>query len=195
MSLNTLHDLLIAEVKDLYSAETQLVRALPKMAKGASNERLRSAFESHLEETREHVARLEKVASLLGGTARGKKCKGMEGLIAEGSEMLDEDGDEVVIDAGLISAADRVEHYEIAGYSGALAMAQQMGHTQVAELLEQTLSEERAASEELRTLAVDDVHASAPQMDGMTDDDEVEEVGAAPRKASTRGPTVRRRNA
>jgi len=165
MSLDTMHELFVQQLKDLYSAESQLAKALPKMAKGAANEELRAAFEGHLEETKMHVARIEEIfeAESLGGSPRGHKCKGMEGLIEEGSEMLAEKGDDSVVDAGLIGAAQRVEHYEIAGYGTARAMAQLLGLSKAASLLQQTLDEEAAADEKLTHIAERYVHAAAPQ--------------------------------
>ena len=123
MKLNTLKDLYIHELKDLYSAEKQIIKALPKMIKSATNQELAGGFQEHLEQTREHAERLEKILSGYDQTTRGKKCKGMEGLLAEGSEMMEEEADEEVRDAGLIAAAQRVEHYEISGYGTARTYA------------------------------------------------------------------------
>jgi ferritin-like metal-binding protein YciE len=127
MKLNTLEDLLHHELKDLYSAENQLVKALPKMAKAASNEELKAGFEEHLEQTESHVERLDQIAEQIRRKLAGHKCKGMEGLIEEGDELIREDADENVRDAGLIGAAQRVEHYEIAGYGTAAALAEKLG--------------------------------------------------------------------
>src|SRR5207247_2709363 len=134
MKLESLQDLLLHELKDLYSAETQIVKALPKMAKAASSEELRTAFEEHLEETKKQVERLEQIFERLGTSGRGKKCKGMEGLLEEGKEIIDEDGDDMVKDAALISAAQHVEHYEIAGYGCARTFASLLGPEESAEL-------------------------------------------------------------
>ncbi len=153
MELNTLKDLYFHELKDLYSAETQLTKALPKMAKAASNEELVEGFETHLEETKEHVSRLEQILKSHDQTTRGPKCKGMEGLIAEGQEMIEEDAEDEVRDAGLISAAQRVEHYEIAGYGCARTYAEMIGDDEGADLLQQTLDEESATNEKLTELA------------------------------------------
>src|SRR3954471_10429499 len=131
MKLKTLHDLFLHELKDLYSAENQLIKALPKMAKAATNEELKAGFEEHLEQTKGHVERLEQIAEKLGVKLTGHKCKAMEGLIEEGSEMISEDAEDSVRDAGLIGAAQRVEHYEIAGYGTARALAQQIGHSDI----------------------------------------------------------------
>jgi len=165
MALATMHDLLIAELKDIYSAETQLVKALPKMAKGATTASLRKAFEDHLEQTQEQVGRLDQIFEILGVSPRGKKCKGMEGLLEEGVEMLEEEGDDTVRDAGIIASAQRVEHYEIAAYGSSLAFATLMGHTAIAELLETTLNEEKAADKLLSTIAEEQVNVSAPGME------------------------------
>jgi ferritin-like metal-binding protein YciE len=127
MKENRLKHLYVEELKDLFSAENQLLKALPKMAKAATSEDLRAGFEEHLEQTREHVARLEKIFKALGETPGGKKCKGMAGLIEEGAEMIAEDPDPEELDAGLISAAQRVEHYEIAGYGCVSAYAKLLG--------------------------------------------------------------------
>ena len=127
MKLNTLEDLLHHELKDLYSAENQLVKALPKMAKAASNEELKAGFEEHLEQTESHVERLDQIAEQIRRKLAGHNCKGMEGLIEEGDELIREDADENMRDAGLIGAAQRVEHYEIAGYGTAAALAEKLG--------------------------------------------------------------------
>ena len=152
-SKQLLKDLYIDELKDLYSAENQLVKALPKMAKAASSSKLREGFEEHLEQTKGHVERLEEIFELLGESPKGKKCKGMEGLIAEGSEITEEDLEGAVLDAGLIGAAQRVEHYEIAAYGTARAFAKVLGESEQASLLEQTLQEETATDEKLTKLS------------------------------------------
>ena len=148
-----LKELYIDELKDLYSAETQLVKALPKMAKGAASEDLRKGFEEHLEQTKGHVQRLEQIFDSLGESPKGKKCKGMEGLIEEGSEVLQEDYEGSVLDAALIGAAQRVEHYEIAGYGTVRAMAEELGQTEHVSLLTSTLDEEKETDEKLTQLA------------------------------------------
>jgi len=153
MEINRLKHLYIEELKDLYSAETQLVKALPKMAKAASSEDLRAGFEEHLGQTKEHVARLEKILKALGESAKGKKCKGMEGLIKEGSEMIEEDPVPEELDAGLISAAQRVEHYEIAGYGCVSTYAKLLGEDEAASLLKLTLEEEKETDKKLTQLA------------------------------------------
>ncbi|MGI8437246.1 MAG: ferritin-like domain-containing protein [Chthoniobacterales bacterium] len=153
MELETLKDLYIHELKDLFSAENQITKALPKMAKAATSPKLTDAFKKHLEETKEHVARLEKILKSHDETTRGPKCKGMEGLIKEGAEMIAEDADEDVRDAGLISAAQRVEHYEIAGYCCARTYANLLGDKDGAKLLQKTLDEEGATDKKLTKLA------------------------------------------
>jgi len=151
--LNTLEELLVQEIKDLYSAENQLVKALPKMAKAASDPVLKEGIEKHLEETKGHVQRLEQIASLLDASPKGKACKAMQGLIEEGSEILEEDGDDVVKDLALIGAAQKVEHYEIASYGTARALAETLGMDEVAELLQATLDEEGATDKALTAVA------------------------------------------
>jgi ferritin-like metal-binding protein YciE len=151
--LKTVKDLLESEIKDLYSAEKQLTKAIPKMAKGSNNEALSAAFEAHLKETEGQITRLEKVASILDTTPTGKKCEGMEGVIKEGAEALEEEGDETVLDLGIIGAGSRVEHYEMAGYTTAISLAEKMGVKEVVTLLKQTLAEEQAADQKLRKIA------------------------------------------
>lgn len=148
-----LKELYIDELKDLYSAENQLVKALPKMAKGAVSDELRQGFEEHLEQTKGHVQRLEQIFQALGESPKGKKCKGMEGLIEEGSEVLDEDFEGNIMDAALIGAAQRVEHYEIAGYGTVRAMAEELGEDEHVSLLTETLEEEKETDEKLTELA------------------------------------------
>jgi ferritin-like metal-binding protein YciE len=161
MKMENLQDLLVSELKDLYSAETQLTKALPKMAKGASSDKLREGIEKHLEETKGHVERLEKIFELMEGSPKGKKCKAMEGLVEEGKEVLEEDAEPAVKDAAIIAAAQRVEHYEIAGYGTARTFAQHLGLDKVAKLLEQTLKEEKACNETLTELAESEINVAA----------------------------------
>jgi len=151
--MESLQDLLVNELKDLYNAENQLIKALPKMAKAASNPDLQQAFTTHLEETKEHAERLEKIFETLDESPKGKKCKAMEGLIEEGKEMMEEDAEPEVLDAALISAAQKVEHYEIASYGSARTWAQDIGQDQVAELLQATLDEEAETDRKLSQLA------------------------------------------
>jgi ferritin-like metal-binding protein YciE len=153
MKLDTLRELYIEELKDLYSAETQITKALPKLAKTATNPKLRQAFEEHLEQTRGHVQRLEQIFEGLDQRPTGKTCEGMKGLLKEGDEMASEDGDTDVIDAGLISAAQRVEHYEIASYGSVATYAELLGEDQAVELLNQTLEEEKQTDRKLTQVA------------------------------------------
>ena len=153
MKLESLRDLFIDELKDLYNAENQLVKALPKMAKAASSAELRQAFHSHLTETKTHVERLEQIFTAFDASPNGKKCKAMEGLVEEGSEMIHEDAEPEVMDAGLIAAAQRVEHYEMAGYGCVRTYAQLLGETKAVGLLQQTLDEEGAADKKLTALS------------------------------------------
>jgi len=153
MKTGNLEDLLKDELKDLYSAENQIIKALPKMAKTSQSAELRMAFEEHLEQTKGHVQRLEQICDELGVSPKGKKCMGMEGLIEEGKEVMQEELDEDTIDAGLIGAAQKVEHYEMAGYGTARAHAQQLGFNKAVTLLEKTLAEEKKADEKLTKLA------------------------------------------
>jgi ferritin-like metal-binding protein YciE len=161
MELETLKDLYIHELKDLYSAEKQLVKALPKMAKAATNKELAAGFQEHLEQTKEHAQRLEQILSTHKETVRGPKCKGMEGLIAEGAEMIEEEADAEVKDAGLIAAAQRVEHYEMAGYGTARTYANILGDKEGANMLQTTLEEERATDQKLTKLAKSAVNVAA----------------------------------
>lgn len=153
MPNGSLRQLYINELKDLYSAETQLTKALPKMAKAASNTELRQAFEEHLRQTSEHVSRLEEIFEMLEEKATGKKCLGMEGLVKEGTEAMEEEYEDAVLDAAIIGAAQRVEHYEIAGYGTAREFAQLLGESEHVSLLEQTLEEEKQTDEKLTRLA------------------------------------------
>ncbi|HZW29022.1 MAG TPA: ferritin-like domain-containing protein [Trueperaceae bacterium] len=161
MRLNDLQDVLAHEVKDLYSAEKQLVEALPKMAKAASDERLRKAMEKHLEVTRQQVARLEEVGKTLGTEVTGHACEGMKGLIKEAEGLLKENEPSEALDVALISAAQRVEHYEIAAYGSAVAFAKELGHHDVARTLQQTLDEEGQADKELTDIAESRVNQRA----------------------------------
>jgi ferritin-like metal-binding protein YciE len=153
MEQNQLKELYIDELRDIYNAENQLIKALPKMAKAANSEDLRAGFEEHWEQTKGHAQRLEKIFSALGEKPSGKKCKGMEGLIEEGKEMMDEDLEDEALDAGLISAAQRVEHYEIAAYGSVHTYAKILGEEEAASLLEETLEEEKETDEKLTELA------------------------------------------
>lgn len=161
MELETLKDLYLHELKDLYSAEKQIVKALPKMAKSATHEQLKAGFEQHLEETKEHVVRLEKILASHGAATRAPKCKGMEGLLKEGEEMIEEEADDDVRNAGLIAAAQRVEHYEIAGYGCARTYAEILGDKEGAKLLQLTLDEEAATDKKLTKVAKSAINIEA----------------------------------
>jgi len=172
MKLQTLDKLLQDQLKDLYSAESQILKALPKMVKNASSEQLQEALENHLEETRGQVERLNRIGEILNMKLTGKKCHGMEGLLEEGKEVLEADGEEAILDAAMIAAAQRVEHYEIAAYGTARTLAEQLGQGEIARLLEETLKEESAADEILTTVAENDLY---PRIKG----DRQEENGEA----------------
>lgn len=153
MSVKTIDELMLDELKDLYSAEKQITKALPKMAKAAVSQDLKPAFEEHLEETQGHIERLDQIFETLGKSPRGKVCHGMQGLVEEGSEMMSELEKGPVRDAGLISAAQRVEHYEMAGYGSVREYAVLLGQKEIASLLDETLEEEKAADEKLTGIA------------------------------------------
>lgn len=161
MILDSLQKLYISELRDLYSAENQLVKALPKMAKGASTDDLRDAFAKHLKQTETHVERLEEIFEELEENPRGKTCHAMKGLIEEGSEILDQEGDPTVIDAGIIVAAQKVEHYEIASYGSVRTFARLLGEKKAEDLLQATLDEESDANELLNQLAETTVNPEA----------------------------------
>ena len=161
MSLDTLEKLYISELRDLYSAETQLVKTLPNMAKGASSPELKDAFEQHLEQTKGHVERLEQLFQQFDESPKGKTCRAMKGLIEEGSEILKEEGEESVLDAGLIVAAQKVEHYEIASYGSVRTFANLLGENEAAKLLQSTLDEESETNEILNQLAENIVNQEA----------------------------------
>jgi len=161
MSVKTMQDLFVNELRDIYHAEKQLVKALPKMSRAANGNELKQAITSHLEETQGQVERLEQVFELLDIPKRSKRCEAMEGLISEGQEVIEEVEDPTVRDAGLIVAAQKVEHYEIAGYGSLVAMAKQLGHNDAVSLLQQTLEEEKAADQKLNQLALSRVNQQA----------------------------------
>jgi ferritin-like metal-binding protein YciE len=161
MAVKSVNDLLLDELRDIYHAEKQLVKALPKMAKKAKSQQLRQAFEHHLEETKGQVDRLEQVFEKLDARSRGKRCEAMEGLVEEAQEMMDEITTPEVLDAGMIAAAQKVEHYEIASYGSAQALAEALGHNEVARLLEETLNEEKSADRKLNEIALSDVNQTA----------------------------------
>jgi ferritin-like metal-binding protein YciE len=161
LKLDSLRDLLLEELRDLYSAETQLVDALPKMAEAATSRELKSAFEDHLQETEEQVARLDDIFQLLDETFSGETCEAMKGLIKEGEILVKAQGDPAVRDAGLIGAAQRVEHYEIAGYGTARTLALRLGQKQIADTLQATLNEEAQADKKLTSIAEGQVNVAA----------------------------------
>ena len=161
MKLDTLEKLYVDELRDIYNAENQLLKALPKMAKGSSSPDLKSGFEKHLRQTKSHVERLEQIFAELNESPKGKTCHGMKGLIEEGSEILKEDGEESVLDAGIIVAAQKVEHYEMAAYGSARTFARLLGQEKAAELLQTTLDEESETNESLNQLAENMVNPEA----------------------------------
>ena len=171
MEFDSIESLLEQQLRDLYSAEGQLLKALPKMARAASSSSLQDAFETHTEETRTHVERLQQIGESLGIKLGGHKCKGMEGLIEEGSEFLDQDGEEGIIDAGLIASAQRIEHYEISGYGTARTLAERCGESEVVDLLQQTLDEESATDEKLTQISEGELLPNAPTRSGENDDE------------------------
>ena len=183
----SLRDVLLDEVKDLYSAEKQLIKALPKMAKGADDEMLRSSFLEHMEQTKGHAQRLEQVFELLGEKAKAKHCKGMEGLIEEGQEALEEGEEPPAGDVMLIGAALRVEHYEKAAYTVCVNLAKTLGEDEAADLLEQTLEEESETAEKLMSRGLELMQQGASEggeEEGMDEDEEEEEEEYAPAKKS-----------
>jgi ferritin-like metal-binding protein YciE len=161
MSLDSLQALFIEEVKDIYNGEKQILKALPRMVKAAESAELKQAFTKHLKETEGQVARLERILQDLGQAVRGKQCKGMAGIIEEGKEKLEEEGEGSVLDAALIAAAQKVEHYEIATYGCLRTYAQLLGHSEAARLLEQTLAEEEAADKKLTQLGESGINEAA----------------------------------
>lgn len=176
MPLGSLHDLYVEELRDLYNAENQILKALPKMAKAASHEQLRAAFQEHLEVTRGQVDRLDQIFEGLGVRATGKKCVAMEGLIKEAKEMMGEDAAPAVLDAALIAAAQRVEHYEMAGYGCVRTYARLLGYNEAADLLQETLDEEAETDEKLTEIAESAINADA--------EEEEEEPAPRPKKAA-----------
>ena len=172
----TLHDAFIDELRDTYDAEKQLTKALPKLAKAATNAKLRAAFEAHLQETQGQIARLEEVFQSLEEKVRGKHCDGIAGIIEEGKSIMEEDFDETTMDACLIAAGQRAEHYEMAAYGTLVAWAQAMGHAEAAKLLQQTLDEEKAADKKLSGLAEGGINQGAAE--AAHADNQEEPVGA-----------------
>jgi ferritin-like metal-binding protein YciE len=188
----TLHEMLVDEIKDLYHAEKQLTKALPKMAKAANHEDLREAFEMHLEETREQITRLEEVFEALGEKVKAKPCAGMAGILEEGKDTMEEDAEGAVMDAALIAAAQRAEHYEIGAYGTCVEWARLLGLDEVASLLEATLEEEKAADQKLTALAESEINQAAVAEGQAEDEEEAEETGRG--RSSGRATTVRRQS-
>ena len=188
----TLHDAFIDELRDTYDAEKQLTKALPKLAKAAASSNLRAAFESHVEETRGHVDRLERVFESLDEKPRGKHCEGIAGIIEEGKTIMGGEFDEATMDACLIAAGQRAEHYEMAAYGTLIAWAQSMGHGEAATLLQQNLNEEKAADKKLSSLAEGGINQSAADA-AHSEDEEEEEEPSTMRGRSGSGTAVARR--
>ena len=174
--LETLQELLVHELQDLYNAENQLIKALPKMAKKASSDELREAFQEHLGQTEMQAQRIERALSLLDAPVKGRNCDGMQGILEEGKKLMEEDASENVMDAGLIASAQKVEHYEIAAYGSVKAWAELLGQDEITALLEETLEEEETADKKLSEIAESMVNAEAA-MAGGSDDSEDEEGG------------------
>ncbi|HKP48523.1 MAG TPA: ferritin-like domain-containing protein [Gemmatimonadales bacterium] len=172
MSLDSLEKLFIEELKDVYNAEKQLVRALPRMAKAAESAQLQQAFTKHQKETEGHVQRLEQIFQQLGQSARGKTCKGMQGLVEEGKEVMEKEGEGAVIDAALIASAQRVEHYEIAAYGCLRTYAELLGMDQAVQLLQQTLAEEEATDKTLTQLGESGINEAAAAVGVGSEDEE-----------------------
>jgi ferritin-like metal-binding protein YciE len=188
----TLHDAFIDELRDSYDAEKQLTKALAKLAKAASNPKLRQAFESHLKETEGHVERLEQVFESLDEKVRGKHCDGIAGIIEEGKSIMEEDFDETTMDACLIAAGQRAEHYEMAAYGTMVAWAQAMGHSEAARLLQRTLDEEKAADKKLSGLAEGGINQGAAEKAHPDDEEPVGAENGGSRKAAASPRTGRR---
>ena len=189
MQMNSLRELYVEELRDLYSAENQILKALPRMIRAASNKDLQRAFTLHERQTQQHVKRLDRIFRMLDESSRGKKCKGMEGLLEEGQELIKERPEPEVLDAGLISAAQRVEHYEMAGYGTVRTYARQLGEEEQANLLQETLNEEGETDKLLTSLAESSINIEADQ----ADDEEMESVGNG--SGSGRSGGMRRRAA
>jgi ferritin-like metal-binding protein YciE len=182
----TLHDAFIDELRDSYDAEKQLTKALPKLAKAATNPKLRQAFEAHLQETLGQIGRLEHVFASLDEKVRGKHCDGIAGIIEEGKSVMEEDFDEVTMDACLIAAGQRAEHYEMAAYGTLVAWARAMGHGEAARLLQETLDEEKAADRKLSGLAQSGINQGAADAAHPDEDEEPAAVGAGAKKIAAK---------
>jgi ferritin-like metal-binding protein YciE len=190
--MGTLHEAFVEELRDTYDAEKQLTKALPKMAKAANSPELREAIESHLEETRQQVERLEQVFASVDVKVRGKHCDGIAGIIQEAQAIMEKDFDEPTADACLIAAAQRAEHYEMAAYGTLVAWARAMGHDEAADLLQETLDEEKAADEKLNSLAEGGINEEAAQGAHQDEEEEEEPVGAGSSKRSSSSSPRRR---
>lgn len=175
MSLENLRDLYVDKIKDLYSAENQIIKALPRMIKNANSDQLQQALQDHLSVTEIQAQRLDEIAVNLGERAKGKKCAGMEGLLEEGKELLKEKAEADVLDAGIIAAAQSVEHYEIAGYGTAVAWARLLGHADAADLLQQSLDEEKEADQLLSQLAESWINEMATDEESEDEEDDQEQ--------------------
>ncbi|HTS06248.1 MAG TPA: ferritin-like domain-containing protein [Candidatus Eisenbacteria bacterium] len=193
MPNESVRQLYIDELRDLYNAETQLVKALPKMAKASSNDELRQAFEEHLRQTSEHVSRLEQIFEMLDEKPTGKKCLGMEGLVKEAAETMKEDYEDAVMDSGIIGAAQRVEHYEIAGYGTVRTLAELIGENEHVTLLEQTLEEEKQTDQKLTELA-EDINQQSMDTE-TTETNEEDEASEGGQRRSRSGKSSSRRAA
>jgi len=193
MPVNSLRDALVEELKDLYNAEKQLTKALPKLARRATSDELRDAFESHLEETEGQITRLERVFELLDEKPRGKHCAGIAGIIEEGGDVMQEEAEDSVMDAMLIASGQRAEHYEIGAYGSVIAWAEALELTEVAQLLNETLAEEKAADEKLSAIAESGINEAATAGESEEDEEDVmrstsdSESATTARSASARG--------
>jgi ferritin-like metal-binding protein YciE len=189
----TLHEAFIEELRDTYDAEKQLIKALPKLAKAAASTDLRTAFETHLEETRGHVERLEQVFESLDEKPRGKHCEGIAGIIEEGKSIMEEEFDDATMDACLIAAGQRAEHYEMAAYGTLIAWAQSMGHTEATSLLQEILDEEKAADQKLSSLAEGGINQEAADAAHSEDEEEEDEAPARGRRGGSASAVATRR--
>ena len=189
----TLHDAFIEELRDTYDAEKQLIKALPKLAKASASTDLRAAFETHLEETRGHVERLEQVFESLDEKPRGKHCEGIAGIIEEGKSIMEEEFDDATMDACLIAAGQRAEHYEMAAYGTLIAWAQSMGHTEATDLLQEILDEEKAADKKLSSLAEGGINQEAADAAHPEDEEEEDEAPTRGRKGGSATAVATRR--
>ena len=192
MASGTLHDAFVDELRDSYDGEKQLIKALKKMAKAATDDDLRTAFETHREETQGQVERLEQVFSLLDEKVKGKHCDGIAGIVEEGSGVMEEDFDDATLNACLIASGQRAEHYEMAAYGTLVAWARVLGHDAAADLLQQNLDEEKAADEKLSALAEGGINEQAA---AAGEDDEMPEEGASPRSKSAKNAAPRKTSA